>query len=847
MAESTQLKSPSPTTVQVSRTASTGSVKEATTRQRSGSLINKLGNASKRSLTEGAEDNITQFSLRYEDYEIKSPIGYGSSAVVYNAIYKPWNKRVAIKMIDLDMFERNQIDELRRETQVMSLCKHPNVLKVYGAFVHESKLYIVTPYLSGGSCLDIMRKAFPEGFDEITIATILKQALLGLEYLHKNGHIHRDVKAGNLLMDEEGTVLLGDFGVSSSLMESGERKGQRKTFVGTPCWIAPEVMEQNGYDYKADIWSFGITAIELATGHAPYAKYPPMKVIMLTLSNDPPTLERESTKHKFSKTFKDMIETCLQKDPTKRPSAERLLQHPFFKQAKKRDYLTKTLLHNLPQLELKQHNKVQEKQPIFQKGVSWDFGGEDPPSLGSYEPQVEPTIEIEKPHENPLPSAIIKDKDRISPGEQQKHIAFVPGDVVVINKNRPGEGSAPVNSSNIPASALPQMVPKKSRFVIEDDGRENAPRAVGGVEPGGNHSNPAASQPQHISVRKGRFSVTDGDRPVTPQSDAGEGIPMRRNPSSEINSERRTRLEHYPHPQLPAPLSISSNWANASGSSMRDFTPTSSPSSASLSNYRDGSGANLSREGSLGRMSRFSVETSVSGDGSSGTSHLGIGKKGRFEISSVAEKRHDPAWGSINTTSSEAASSSEGGSVEDSPSVSPHGSLSRGQALRFDPATVNAISSQLEILMRQNEAQRQVLTELVSGIGLKPVGTPHFSVGGGHSPPIHSAHSSSSRSERDRDDHPSKGGIAMQRTGSGHHSNMIENPSHIGPLQKQIRYLASENEHLRIENEHLRHELERLYHLEAERAKAAAAAGSAESNSDAPVEMHVEAGDEKEK
>jgi serine/threonine protein kinase len=114
----------------------------------------------------------------------------------------------------------------------MALSKHPNVLRVYGSFVNGSKLYIVTPYLSGGSCLDIMKTAFPEGFDEVSIATVLKQALEGLIYLHKNGHIHRDVKAGNLLMDDDGAVLLADFGVSSSLVENGE-SGLRKTFVGT--------------------------------------------------------------------------------------------------------------------------------------------------------------------------------------------------------------------------------------------------------------------------------------------------------------------------------------------------------------------------------------------------------------------------------------------------------------------------------------------------------------------------------------------------------------------------------------------------------------------------------------
>ena len=160
----------------------------------------------------------------------------------------------------------------------MSLSRHPNLLPVHGSFVNDSKLFIITPFLSAGSCLDIMKTAYPNGLDEACIATILKQTLQGLEYLHKNGLIHRDIKAGNLLMDDSGLVQLADFGVSSSLMDSGDRRGVRKTFVGTPCWMAPEVMEQSGYDYRADIWSFGITAIELATGHAPFAKFPPLKV-----------------------------------------------------------------------------------------------------------------------------------------------------------------------------------------------------------------------------------------------------------------------------------------------------------------------------------------------------------------------------------------------------------------------------------------------------------------------------------------------------------------------------------------------------------------------------------------
>ncbi|KAI8923060.1 kinase-like domain-containing protein [Entophlyctis helioformis] len=281
--------------------------------------------------------------------------GQGSSATVYTAVYKPLQKQVSIKVIDLDLFERNQIDELRREIQIMSLSKHVNLLPVYGSFVNGSKLFIVTPFLAGGSCLDIMKTSFKDGFDEHSIAVILKQALQGLDYLHKNGLIHRDVKAGNLLLDKDGLVQLADFGVSSSLMDSGDRRGLRKTFVGTPCWMAPEVMEQSGYDYKADIWSFGITAIELAYGHAPYAKFPPLKVLMLTLQNEPPTLDRDITKNKYSKAFKEMIDSCLKKDPAKRPTAEKLLQHAFFKSVKKNSYLETSICASMVPITQRQH------------------------------------------------------------------------------------------------------------------------------------------------------------------------------------------------------------------------------------------------------------------------------------------------------------------------------------------------------------------------------------------------------------------------------------------------------------------------------------------------------------
>ncbi|RNA09519.1 Serine threonine- kinase 4 [Brachionus plicatilis] len=255
-----------------------------------------------------------------EVFELECRIGKGSYGSVFKALHKQRNQHVALKQIPIE----SDLFEIIKEISIMQQCDSDNIVKYYGSFFKESYLWICMEYCPAGSVSDIM-KLLGITLNESQIGVILSGSLKGLEYLHLKKKIHRDIKACNILLDLNGNAKLADFGVAGQLSDSMTK---RNTVIGTPYWMAPEIIQEIGYDCSADIWSLGITCIEMYEGKPPYAEIHPMRAIFMIPSKPPPSFRDTN---KCSNFMLDFVTLCLMKSPHERPTASELLHHKFIK------------------------------------------------------------------------------------------------------------------------------------------------------------------------------------------------------------------------------------------------------------------------------------------------------------------------------------------------------------------------------------------------------------------------------------------------------------------------------------------------------------------------------------
>eukprot|EP01116_Phalansterium_solitarium_P016504 TRINITY_DN3847_c0_g1_i1.p1 TRINITY_DN3847_c0_g1~~TRINITY_DN3847_c0_g1_i1.p1 ORF type:complete len:437 (+),score=117.38 TRINITY_DN3847_c0_g1_i1:190-1311(+) len=280
-------------------------------------------------------------------------IGEGSYGLICTCRNVNTGQIFAIKFLEIDEEEeanlQKEIDILKESTA----CKY--VVQYHGCYLKDNTLMIVMELCDGGSCLDMMQMCNLT-YTEDQISAICAGMLQGLVHLHSHKIMHRDLKAGNVLITKEGIAKLADFGVSAKLAHTMQKK---KTLVGSPYWMAPEIItvqkNDDGYDYKADIWSLGITAIELAEGRPPHYEVASLRIIFLIPVRDPPTLKEPD---KWSPEFHDFLNHCLVKDPTKRATAAELLKHPFVQRGMNKEVLLRDLVQKcLPLMEIARKSK----------------------------------------------------------------------------------------------------------------------------------------------------------------------------------------------------------------------------------------------------------------------------------------------------------------------------------------------------------------------------------------------------------------------------------------------------------------------------------------------------------
>lgn len=289
-----------------------------------------------------------------EMFQLLEKLGEGNYGSVHKGLHITSGTIVAIKIVPIV----NEIAALKKEIQILKECRHPNIVGYIGSYIKDGDLWLIMDYCSAGSVADLI-KITKRTLTEPQIASVCQASLRGLLYLHEGKKIHRDIKGGNILLDHKGVAKLADFGVSAQLANTYSKKD---TVIGTPYWMSPEVISKSTYNKKTDIWSLGITAIEMAEGEPPYSHIHPVRAMFVIQKNPPRGLTEP---HKWSAEFNDFVTKCLIVDPKQRPTAKELLIHAFVRRAKGANLLSDLVASAIDSIERYRSSYAQSDSGSF--------------------------------------------------------------------------------------------------------------------------------------------------------------------------------------------------------------------------------------------------------------------------------------------------------------------------------------------------------------------------------------------------------------------------------------------------------------------------------------------------